>query len=105
MRINITIPDTAQIVSGQHYAGWTWFTKLWNLRIVRYFYYSEDINGDHYQLVYFTKEEHFEQFKDDLEFIGDDRQAFAAALARQLPVGSVNNSGGIYRIRHQQEAD
>lgn len=71
--LNMTVPKTGQVVSGRHWGGWTWLTKLPNLRVVRYLLYCER-GKDVFQLVFFFREEFYEQFKDDLDYMGDVKQ-------------------------------
>lgn len=97
--LNITIPETALVVSGQHFAGWTWFTKDYSLRIVRYFYYTQDWENGIYQLVFFYREDNYAQFKDDLEFLGECKAS--EKIARELPSRSVNNNGGEYHLQQE----
>lgn len=101
---NITIPATAQIVSGQHFAGWTWFTKTYNLRTVRFLYYME-AHRDGYQLIYFFKQENYEQFIDELEVFGQDQIDRDFNSGEKLPADGLHNSGGEYTIPPLKEED
>lgn len=101
--LSLTIPATAQIVSGRHFGGWTWFTKDYSLRIVRYFYYAEDASPERYQLVFFYREDNYEQFKDDIEYLGECRAE--QRRKAELPAGSVHDNGGGYTVPKESKAD
>lgn len=102
---DLTIPVNSQIVSGQYFAGWTWYSRTLNGEIYRFFYYIEAFSSDQYQLVYFTKEENYEQFKDDIEKWGQDRAKRQSELHDELLAGGVNNNRSRSNLQHISEED
>jgi hypothetical protein len=66
----IDVPDSAVYVQGVLWEGYTWFRKDASLRIIRHLWFKrQDCKPD---CVYFTSEQNYEQFKDDLDMKGED---------------------------------
>lgn len=87
-----TIPNTAIVVTGDFWGGWTWITKSFDLSIYRTLVYKGR-SMDTFQLVIFRKEEHYEQFKDDLEWYESERLRSAERLTK-LSAGGLHNNRG-----------
>lgn len=94
----ITIPSGAQIISRPHWAGWVWFTKDTDYKIIRRMYYK-GFWMDSFQLVHFRNEECYEQFTDDLDNEGETIANLFSRIGEYLPSGSVDNTGGLSSVQ------
>ena len=57
-------------ISGYFWHGYSWMRKDAALRIIRHVWFKRD--GHNPEVVYFTNEQNWEQFKDDLDMKGED---------------------------------